>query len=94
MRAEEVKPFASTGPAGHRARMRVRLAERGGAALADHEVLEMLLFFGIPSGDVKPLAKATINRFGSLAAALGAEPERLAGLPGWGARAAAAVDLV
>jgi DNA repair protein RadC len=94
MRAESAGPFASTGPAGHRARMRARLAERGGAALADHEVLEMLLFLGIPRGDVKPLAKATINRFGSLAAALGAEPERLAALPGWAPRAAQAIGLV
>jgi DNA repair protein RadC len=94
MAAESEQPFASTGPLGHRSRMRARLVERGGLALADHEVLEMLLFLGIPRGDTKPLAKATINRFGGLAAALGAEPERLAGLPGWGPRAASAIALV
>ncbi|MHA4801761.1 hypothetical protein, partial [Enterococcus faecium] len=59
-------PFPSTGPHGHRARMRARLLARGGAGLADYEIIEMLLFLGIPRGDTKPLAKAAINRFGSL----------------------------
>src|SRR5271155_2322052 len=65
-------PFTSTGPHGHRERMRGRLLEKGAAALADYEILEMLLFLGIARRDTKPLAKAMINRFGSLAAALGA----------------------
>ncbi|MCK8783695.1 hypothetical protein M0638_04775 [Roseomonas sp. NAR14] len=47
------------------------------AALADYELLEMLLFLGIPRRDTKPLAKATINRFGSLAAVLSATPRTL-----------------
>ena len=70
-------PFASTGPQGHRRRMRERLLLHGGAALADYEVLEMLLFLGIPRRDTKPLAKALINSFGSLAAVLSASPEAL-----------------
>ena len=69
--------FASTGPAGHRGRMRERLLTHGGDALADYEIVEMLLFLGIPRGDTKPLAKALINRFGSLGAVLAAEPEPL-----------------
>ena len=70
-------PFASTGPQGHRRRMRERLLLHGGAALADYEVLEMLLFLGIARRDTKPLAKALINSFGSLAAVLSAAPEAL-----------------
>ncbi|WP_428375362.1 JAB domain-containing protein [Lichenicoccus sp.] len=70
-------PFASTGPQGHRRRMRERLLAHGGAALADYEVLEMLLFLGIARRDTKPLAKALINSFGSLAAVLSASPEAL-----------------
>ncbi len=50
--------------------MRERLLARGPGALADYEVLEMLLFLGIPRRDTKPLAKAAINRFGSLRAVL------------------------
>jgi DNA repair protein RadC len=37
-------------------------------ALADYEVLEMLLFFGIPGHDTKPQPKSLILQFGSLAA--------------------------
>ncbi len=48
------------------------------AALADYEILEMLLFLGIPRRDTKPLAKGLINRFGSLAEALEADRGALA----------------
>lgn len=74
--------FSSTGPEGHRARMRTRLLA-GAAALADYEILEMLLFLGIPRRDTKPEAKRLINRFGSLAAVITAGQARLrdAGLP-------------
>lgn len=64
--------FGSTGPQGHRGRMRGRLLA-GATALADYEVLEMLLFLGVPRRDTKPQAKGLINRFGSLAGALTAE---------------------
>lgn len=70
-------PFASTGPVGHRSRMRDRLLARGPGGLADYEVLEMLLFLGIPRGDTKPLAKGLINAFGSLGAVLAAPAEEL-----------------
>ena len=40
-------PFPSTGPQGHRARMREKLLGRGAGALADYELLEMLLFFAL-----------------------------------------------
>ncbi|GBQ68454.1 DNA repair protein RadC [Ameyamaea chiangmaiensis NBRC 103196] len=50
--------------------MRDRVLGAGPASLADYEILEMLLFFGIARRDTKPLAKALINRFGSLSAVL------------------------
>ena len=71
-------PFVSTGPHGHRRRMRERLLGVGASTLADYEVLEMLLFLGIPRRDTKPLAKALINSFGSLAAVLSASAGALA----------------
>ncbi len=77
-------PFVSTGPHGHRARMREKLLERGPDALADYELLEMLLFFAQPKGDTKPLAKAVINRFGSFGAALAAPQKELFATPGLG----------
>ena len=79
--------FSSTGPHGHRARMRERLLSRGPETLADYEVLEMLLFLGIPRRDTKPLAKELINRFGSLPAVLTATPEALEQQGGLGAEA-------
>lgn len=69
-------PIQGTGPQGHRGRMRARLLANP-SALADYEILEMLLFLGIPRRDTKPLAKSLIQRFGSLAAALTAPPASL-----------------
>jgi DNA repair protein RadC len=88
------RPFPSTGPHGHRHRMRQRLLERGGQSLADYEVLEMLLFFAMPKGDTKPLAKTLINRFGSFAAVLTTPTRTLLDTPGLGEHSVAAIRLV
>lgn len=61
---------------GHRERLRGRFREAGPDALADYELLELLLFRAIPRRDVKPLAKALLKRFGSFAEVLAA-PDRL-----------------
>lgn len=57
---------------GHRERLRARFREAGGGALADYELLELILFQAIPRRDVKPLAKSLIERFGSFAGVVGA----------------------
>jgi DNA repair protein RadC len=67
---------------GHRERLRARLREAGEAAIADYELLELVLFRAIPRRDVKPLAKALIDRFGSFAETIAAAPERLAEIDG------------
>ena len=69
---------------GHRERLRTRLREAGSAALADYELLELVLFRAIPQKDVKPLAKALLARFGSFPDAIAAEPQRLAEIKGMG----------
>ena len=74
---------------GHRERLRERLLAGGTAALADHELLEFLLFAARPRGDTKPLAKALIKRFGSFAGVMGAERDALLSVPGMGAASAA-----
>ncbi|WP_242534823.1 RadC family protein [Roseococcus suduntuyensis] len=89
-----VLPFASTGPHGHRARMRDKLLTRGPDALADYELLEMLLFLAMPKGDTKPLAKALINRFGSFAQVLAAPQQALMDARGLGPHSVAALKLV
>jgi DNA repair protein RadC len=70
---------------GHRERLRTRLREAGPDAIADYELLELVLFRAIPRRDVKPLAKALITRFGSFAEAIAARPERLAEIEGMSA---------
>jgi len=79
---------------GHRQRLRARLREAGAAALADYELLELVLFRAIPRKDVKPLAKALIARFGGFAEAIAAEPPRLAEIDGMGAGAIAEFKIV
>ena len=69
---------------GHRERLRTGLREAGSAALADYELLELVLFRAIPQKDVKPLAKALLARFGSFPDAIAAEPQRLAEIKGMG----------
>lgn len=67
---------------GHRQRLRDRFMEAGEAALADYEMMELVLFRAIARRDVKPLAKALIARFGSFAETLAARPERLREIDG------------
>ena len=70
---EEDKPHYH----GHRARLRARFLEAGPDALADYEMLELVLFRSIPRKDVKPLAKTLIERFDGFAGVLGQPVERL-----------------
>ncbi|TCD12391.1 RadC family protein [Oricola cellulosilytica] len=77
--------------AGHRQRLRARFLDAGPAALADYELLELALFRTIPRRDTKPIAKALIARFGSFAAVLGADSERLKEVDG--VKDAVAADL-
>jgi DNA repair protein RadC len=63
---------------GHRARLRERLIAAGADKLPDYELVEVILFASNPRGDVKPLAKDLLARFGGVAALLSADPEALA----------------
>ncbi len=69
---------------GHRDRLRERFLAAGPDALPDYELLELILFRAIPRRDVKPLAKRLLERFGSIADVLGADPERLREIDGVG----------
>jgi len=80
--------------AGHRERLRERAAAGGLGALPDYEVLELLLFRSVPRGDVKPLAKQLLARFGSLSGVLGATPQELATVRGVGEAVALDLKLV
>ena len=65
---------------GHRDRLRGRFLAGGPDALQDYELLEMILFGAILRVDVKPLAKALIDRFGGLWNVVNAPPEKLRGI--------------
>ena len=80
--AEAPAPFLGQGAPrphyhGHRERLRTRLVEAGPAALADYELLELLLFFSVHRRDTKPIAKAMLEHLGGLGGVIAAEPVRL-----------------
>ncbi|MDE2198982.1 MAG: DNA repair protein RadC [Rhodospirillales bacterium] len=89
-------PAASTpiGAEGHRARLRHRLLSAGPAALADYELLELVLCLALPRRDTKPIAKSLIARFGSFAAAIAAPLNDIRAVEGIGDAGAAALKTV
>ena len=62
--------------------------------MPDYELIEMVLFAALPRGDVKPLARRLIKRFGGFADALAAPPEKLAEVEGIGDSAIVALKVV
>jgi DNA repair protein RadC len=79
---------------GHRDRLRARFREAGAEALADYELLELVLFRALPRRDVKPLAKALLAKFGSFAETIAAPPSRLEEVGGMGEAAIAELKIV
>ena len=89
-----VREAATPHHLGHRDRLRARAAQAGLEALPDYELLELYLFRTLPRGDVKPLAKALLARFGSLEGVLAAPERELMRVEKVGAAAAADLKLV
>jgi DNA repair protein RadC len=89
-------PSASEKPHyhGHRTRLRERFRTAGPDALSDYELLEMVLFRALPRGDVKPLAKSLIAKFGSFAEAIHAPDARLREVDGLGEATITEIKLV
>ena len=79
---------------GHRERRRALFRRCGEDAFADHELLEVLLFYAIPRKDTNPIAHALIDQFGSLQAVLAASPEELESVPEVGPSASTLIALV
>lgn len=61
--------------AGHRQRLRKRFLEAGIGALSDYEIVELLLTYAIPRRDVKPDAKALLDKFNDLRTLFNADAE-------------------
>lgn len=78
---------------GHRKRMRDRFRTEGLDGFADHEVLELLLFYARARGDVNPLAHTLMDTFGSLQGVLEASVDQLTSVPGVGEETATLLSL-
>lgn len=79
--------------AGHRGRMRQKLAQSGADGFLPHELLEMLLFYSMPRCDTNPIAHHLIDAFGSLEALFNATVEEIASVQGVGEKTAAFLKL-
>lgn len=79
---------------GHRARVKDRLLREGLAGFADHEVLELLLFYAIPQGDTNPTAHALLDKFGTLKNVFDADIKELKSTKGIGDNAATLIKLI
>ena len=79
---------------GHRTRLRERFRGAGADALSDYELLEMVLFRAIPRGDVKPLAKSLLKKFGSFAETIHAPETRLREIDGVGEATITEIKLI
>lgn len=79
---------------GHREKMRQRYLKGGLEPFADHEALELLLYYAIPRRDTNPIAHALMERYGSLPAVLSAPVEDLQKVEGIGESAAVLLTLV
>ena len=79
---------------GHRQRLKNRFRAEGLDHFEEHQVLELLLYYVIPRRDTNPIAHALLERFGSLAQVMEAQPEELAKVPGMGDSAATFLALI
>ena len=80
--------------AGHRKRMREEFLRTGGAEMEEHRLLELLLFYAIPQGDVNPLAHLLVDHFGSLTGVLHATYDQLVKVKGVGHNTAVLLQLI
>ena len=76
---------------GHRARLRSRFLSDGGENIPDYELLEIILFAARARGDVKPLSKELLAKFGSLKSVFSASEQELAKIYGLGDAGIAAI---
>ncbi|MBQ7161103.1 MAG: RadC family protein [Clostridia bacterium] len=78
----------------HRLRLREKFLCYGLDSFADHEVIELLLFYSRPRVNTNPIAHALLNRFGSLSDVFEADPEDLMSVKGVGEASASLIKLM
>ncbi|MBR2957156.1 MAG: DNA repair protein RadC, partial [Clostridia bacterium] len=79
---------------GHRKRIREKYRRNGLEGFADHEVLELLLFYANKRSDTNETAHRLIKRFGSLSAVLEAPYDELVQVEDIGDVAATLITMV
>lgn len=79
---------------GHRARLKNYIADKNEDMLSDLQLIELLLFYGIPRKDTNPLARVLISEFKSLSGIIDAEIAQLTAIEGVGENTAILIKLV
>lgn len=88
------KPPVKNPHAMHRTRLRARFRAEGLDSFEDHNVLELLLFFGVPQKDVNEEAHALMEQFGSLSNVFDARYEDLCKVKGISENSATLIKLM
>lgn len=78
---------------GHRERLKQRFLRDGLRGFETHQILELLLFFGIPRRDTNEIAHALLDAFGNLPGVLKASYEDLTKIKGMTSGAAVLIRL-
>lgn len=78
---------------GHRSRMTAKYRSGGADVMADHELLETLLYYSIPRVNTNETAIRLLRRFGSLSAVLSAPLHELTAVEGIGEKSAQLIRL-
>ena len=79
---------------GHRQKVKRRYIETGLEGMADHNILELLLFFGIPYKDTNPIAHELMETFGSFSGVLKASIPELKSVKGMTENAACLLNMI
>lgn len=90
---KDIKSTKKSPHTGHRQRVIKKFMEHGLDSFAEHEVLELILFFAIPRADTNAIAHRIIDEFGSLQNVFDASAEDLTQIEGVGNNCATLISL-